>query len=52
MRTGVEARSVARTLSGLRGFYRWLLLDKRVSHDPTVNVESPASWKVLAEVAC
>ena len=44
---GVEARSVARTLSGLRGFYRWLLLDKRLSHDPTVNVESPASWKVL-----
>jgi integrase/recombinase XerD len=44
---GVESRSVARKLSGLRGFYRWLLLDKRVSHDPTVTVETPASWKVL-----
>ncbi len=44
---GVDPRSVARTLSGLRGFYKWLLLDKRVGHDPTVNVESPASWKVL-----
>jgi integrase/recombinase XerD len=44
---GVESRSIARQLSGLRGFYRWLLMDKRVAHDPTVNVESPASWKVL-----
>jgi integrase/recombinase XerD len=43
----VESRSIARKLSGLRGFYRWLLMDKRVGHDPTVNVETPASWKVL-----
>ena len=43
----VESRSLARGLSGLRGFYRWLLMDKRVGHDPTVNVETPASWKVL-----
>ncbi len=43
----VESRSIARKLSGLRGFYRWLLMDKRVAHDPTVNVETPASWKVL-----
>ena len=43
----LELRSIARQLSGLRGFYRWLLMDKRVGHDPTVNVETPASWKVL-----
>ena len=43
----VDARSVARKLSCLRGFYRWLLLDKRISHDPTVTIETPASWKVL-----
>ena len=43
----VESRSIARKLSCLRGFYRWLLKDKRISHDPTVNVETPASWKVL-----
>ncbi|HEY5328763.1 MAG TPA: tyrosine recombinase [Acidobacteriaceae bacterium] len=43
----VESRSIARKLSCLRGFYRWLLKDKRVTHDPTVNIESPASWKVL-----
>ena len=44
---GVESRSIARKLSALRGFYKWLLLDKRIGHDPTVNVETPASWKVL-----
>lgn len=43
----VESRSIARQLSGLRGFYRWLLMDKRVAHDPTVNIETPSSWKVL-----
>jgi integrase/recombinase XerD len=43
----VDMRSVARKLSCLRGFYRWLLLDKRIAHDPTVTIETPASWKVL-----
>lgn len=46
-RHGVESRSAARKLSCLRGFYRWLLLDKRIQRDPTVNLESPAAWKVL-----
>jgi integrase/recombinase XerD len=44
---GVESRSAARKLSCLRGFYRWLLLDKRIQHDPTVNLESLSMWKVL-----
>jgi integrase/recombinase XerD len=44
---GVESRSAARKLSCLRGFYRWLLLDKRIGHDPTVNLESLSTWKVL-----
>jgi integrase/recombinase XerD len=44
---GVQSRSIARKLSCVRGFYRWLLKDKRVRRDPTVNIESPVSWKVL-----
>ncbi|HTD95769.1 MAG TPA: site-specific tyrosine recombinase [Edaphobacter sp.] len=44
---GVESRTIARKLSCLRGFYRWLLMDKRIEHDPTVNIETPSSWKVL-----
>jgi integrase/recombinase XerD len=44
---GIDARSAARKLSCLRGFYKWLLLDRRIHHDPTVNVVSPKAWKVL-----
>ena len=44
---GIEGRTVARKLSCLRGFYRWLLKDKRIAIDPTLNLESPKSWKVL-----
>jgi integrase/recombinase XerD len=44
---GIDSRSAARKLSCLRGFYKWLLLDKRMRHDPTVNIESPKAWKVL-----
>lgn len=43
----VQARSRARKLSCLRGLYRWLLLDKRIQHDPTIHLETPAGWKVL-----
>ena len=41
----VDARSIARKLSCLRGFYRWLLLDKRIAHDPTVTIESPQAGR-------
>ena len=44
---GIDSRSAARKLSCLRGFYKWLLLDRRIHHDPTVNIESPKAWKVL-----
>lgn len=44
---GVESRSAARKLSCLRGFFRWLLLDKRIDRDPTVTFDSPSTWKVL-----
>jgi integrase/recombinase XerD len=44
---GVESRSAARKLSCLRGFFRWLLLDKRIDRDPTVTLDSPSTWKVL-----
>jgi integrase/recombinase XerD len=44
---GIESRSAARKLSCLRGFYKWLLLDRRTHHDPTINIESPKAWRVL-----
>jgi integrase/recombinase XerD len=44
---GVDGRSVGRKLSALRHLYRYLLLDKKIEHDPTLNIESPRQWKVL-----
>ena len=44
---GIDSRTAARKLSCLRGFYKWLLLDRRIRHDPTINIESPKAWKVL-----
>jgi integrase/recombinase XerD len=44
---GMDSRSVARKLSALRGFYRYLLLDKMIAHDPTLEIDSPRQWKVL-----
>jgi integrase/recombinase XerD len=43
----VDGRSVGRKLSALRHFYRFLLLDKIIDHDPTLNIDSPRQWKVL-----
>ena len=43
----VDGRSVGRKLSALRHLYRYLLLDKIVEHDPTLNIDSPKQWKVL-----
>ena len=43
----VESRSRARKLSAMRHFYKFLLLDKQIKHDPTLNIESPRQWKVL-----
>jgi integrase/recombinase XerD len=43
----VDGRSVARKLSALRHFYKYLLLDKHIRRDPTLNIDSPRQWKVL-----
>jgi len=43
----VDGRSVGRKLSALRHLYRYLLLDKKLDNDPTLNIESPRQWKVL-----
>ncbi len=43
----LDGRSVARKLSSARQFYKYLLLDRRIDHDPTLNIESPRQWKVL-----
>jgi integrase/recombinase XerD len=44
---GADGRSVARKLSTLRHFYKYLLLDRHIEADPTLNIDSPKRWKVL-----
>lgn len=43
----VKDRSVARKLSALRHLYKYLLLDRLIKHDPTLEIDSPRQWKVL-----
>lgn len=47
---GIQARSVARILSGVRSFYRFLTLEKELEQDPTELLESPQIGKHLPEV--
>ncbi len=48
--SGIQARSVARVLSGVRSFYRFLTLEKEVNADPTELLESPRIGKHLPDV--
>ena len=43
----LDGRSVARKLAALRHLYKYLLLDRHIEHDPTLNIETPRQWKVL-----
>ena len=45
--SGISARSVARALAALRGFFRFLVAEKHLKHDPTENLENPKLWSTL-----
>lgn len=47
---GIGARSLARILSGVRHFYRFLVLDGYLETDPTELLESPKQPQHLPEV--
>jgi integrase/recombinase XerD len=44
---GYKPRSTARLLSGVRGFYRYLLREKLITIDPTLQVDMPQLGKPL-----
>lgn len=44
---GYKPRSTARFLSGVRGFYRYLLREKLIGLDPTLQVEMPQLGRPL-----
>lgn len=47
---GINPRSVARILSGVRAFYKFLLLEDYIAKDPTELIESPKIGLHLPEV--
>lgn len=47
---GIHARSQARILSGIKSFYRFLIIDDYLRDDPTELVEAPKLGRHLPEV--
>jgi integrase/recombinase XerD len=45
--TGLEPRSIARTLVTVRSLYKFLILDGHLKRDPSANIDSPKSWQSL-----
>ena len=47
---GIGAKSQCRILSGVRSFYHFMVLDRRLEDDPSELLESPQTGKHLPEV--
>lgn len=47
--SGISARSVARALAALRGFFRFLVRERHLQHDPTENLDNPKLWTTLPQ---
>ena len=47
---GMSPKTMSRKLSTLRTFYKYLLLDRIITKDPTANLESPKPTKYLPGV--
>jgi integrase/recombinase XerD len=47
---GLSARSAARALSALRGFFRFLVNTQVQTADPTANLRSPSLWQTVPHV--
>lgn len=48
-RTGLSPRSLARLISSLKSFYKFLILDNIVKKNPVVNLSSPKIWLKLPQ---
>jgi integrase/recombinase XerD len=47
MTRGLSPRSVARTVAAVRGFYRFLVLDRRLGTNPADDLRPPRAWPAL-----
>jgi integrase/recombinase XerD len=46
----ISARSQARIISGLKSFYKFMLYERRIAHDPTELLDAPKIGRHLPEV--
>ena len=44
---GQSPRSVARAVAAVRGFYRFLVLERRLEHSPAEDLQPPRAWPAL-----
>ena len=47
---GLNARSQSRIISGIKSFYKYLMLEEKIVHDPAMMLESPRIGRKLPEV--
>ncbi len=47
---GVSPRTQARTISGIKSFYKYMLIEGKVTNDPTSLLESPKIGRKLPDV--
>ncbi len=48
--SGLNARTQSRIISGVKAFYKYLILEERISKDPTAMLETPRIGRKLPEV--
>jgi integrase/recombinase XerD len=47
MTEGRSPRSVARAIAGVRGFFKYLVVDGRLQASPAADLRAPRAWKTL-----
>jgi integrase/recombinase XerD len=47
MTRGLSPRSVARSVAAIRGYYRFLVLDRRLASSPADDLRPPRAWSAL-----
>jgi integrase/recombinase XerD len=47
MTGGLSPRSVARSVAAIRGYYRFLILDRRIASSPADDLRPPRAWPAL-----
>jgi len=47
MASGLSPRSVARAIAAVRGFFRFLVLDRRLERSPANDLRPPRAWPAL-----